>query len=165
MARTKYDIWTVVNRREQCALGGVLVQDLRKLWADRNRERVSATYHRGYRGRNMFFSDTDPGPGVSQKVKNDALKGLRVYGKGVNQNRLVVRRIHWIRRYNNVFNTTKIWARRGYRRLRGECSRRRPETLTPFPSKLEKPFEPPKKMRDLSDWWSVGPNPTRLFYK
>ena len=53
MARTKYDIWTVVNRREQCALGGVLVQDLRKLWADRNRERVRATILSGKK--HVFF--------------------------------------------------------------------------------------------------------------
>ncbi|TQD84247.1 hypothetical protein C1H46_030178 [Malus baccata] len=72
-----------IDRREQQILGGVLVKNLRELVKARSDEKNRGTF--------VKYFDTPLGPGTKRAVKIEKTRmGLRVYGKGPNQNKLVV---------------------------------------------------------------------------
>ena len=60
-----------------------MVKDLRRLVKARKEEQL--------RGTKLFYSETAPGPSTSRAQKIEKTRmGLRVYGKAVNRNKLVV---------------------------------------------------------------------------
>ena len=85
MKNAKNKIWTEIDWTEQFILGGVFVKDFRRLHKQRMDDRVGQT--------RVGYIDTSPGPRASKKKFNEAIRGLRVYGKGANENKLVIRRL------------------------------------------------------------------------
>ena len=146
-----------MNRNEQCILGSVLVKDLRRMYTNRMNERLVRTILR--------YSDTNPSPGTSEDVKNEALMGLKVYGKGVNQNKLVTRRLFYTRRFLNTYRIEKQWVKklkgslagevssRGGESTMGETSEQKSVILDPFPVRMEEPFEPVVIEDTYAKWW------------
>ncbi|RXH84089.1 hypothetical protein DVH24_026988 [Malus domestica] len=83
-----------IDRKQQQILGGVLVKDLRSLVIARKEEQL--------RGTKLFYSETAPGPSTSKARKIEKTRmGLRVYGKGVNRNKLVVHTMYSPRNRSN----------------------------------------------------------------
>ncbi|CAN6690845.1 unnamed protein product [Malus baccata var. baccata] len=83
-----------IDRKQQQILGGVLVKDLRSLVIARKEEEL--------RGTKLFYSETAPGPITSRARKIEKTRmGLRVYGKGVNRNKLVVHTMYSPRNRSN----------------------------------------------------------------
>ena len=89
MKSAKNKRWTEIDRTEQFILGGVLVKDFRRLHKQRMDDRLRQT--------RVVYRDTPPGPKASKKKFNKSIQGLRVYGKGANKNKLVIRCIFWTR--------------------------------------------------------------------
>ncbi|KAJ4701045.1 hypothetical protein OWV82_024340 [Melia azedarach] len=117
----------------------------------------------------LRYSDIDPGPGTSEDVKNEALMGLKVYGKGVNQNKLMTRRLFCTRRFLNTYRTERHWMKKlkgsladevspgGEESTMGETSEQKSVILDPFPVRMEEPFEP-VVIEDTYAKWCMSDN-------
>lgn len=141
MKSVKNKGWTEIDRTEQFILGGVLVKDLRRLHKQRMDDRLRRTIE--------VYIDTPPGPGASRKKLNEAIRGLRVYGKGANKNKLVIRRLFWTGpRFKPYYS--KGWVSPGLNKLPyrtpkeietdGVTTKERKVKIDPFPIRLSTPM-------------------------
>ena len=141
MKSAKNKRWTEIDRTKQFILGGVVVKDIRRLHKQRMDNRLRQTL--------VVYIDTPPGPGASRKKLNEAIRGLRVYGKGANKNKLVIRRLFWTRlRFKSCYS--KGWVSPGLDKLPHRTpkeietarvtTKERKVELDSFPTRLSEPM-------------------------
>ena len=87
----------------------------------------------------VVYINTPPRPGASRNKLNEAIHGLRVYGKGANKNKLIIRCLFWTRlRFKSCYS--KGWVSPGLDKLPHRTPKERKVELDHFPIRLSEPM-------------------------